>query len=75
MEYKPMKKSLRIEVDVSNLFLAPNHYISIRSGPYAVEVTCKDDGTFQVCADDETLISGIHSYKDIYPDLLKEDTE
>jgi len=44
------------------------------SGARSVEIVCKDDGTFQVCADDETLKS-VHRYEEIYgPDPFKEET-
>lgn len=69
---KPMKKSTSIEVDISYLHLEPGHFITINSGKYSVEVICRDDGTLQVCVDDETLEAGIHRFEDIYgPDPFK----
>lgn len=63
---KPMKKTIATEVNVSYLPIKAGHFITVISGPYSVEIVCKNDGTFQVCVDDETLKSGIHRYKEIY---------
>ena len=71
-----MKKSIATEVDISYLCIKPGHFITVVSGPYSVEIVCKDDGAFQVCIDVETLKSGIHRYKEIYiygPDPFKEE--
>jgi len=71
--YRPMKR-VTIEVDISHLSIEPGYFIVVASGPHSVEIVCKDDGTFQVCVDDETLKSGIHRYKEIYgPDPFKEE--
>jgi len=70
----PMQKIVTIEVDVSYLFIEPGYFITVTSGSRSVEIICKDDGTFQVCVDDETLKSGIHRYEEIYgPDPFKEE--
>ncbi len=75
-QVKPMKKTVTTKVNVSRLYIEPGFFITITFGSYSVEVICKDDGTLQVCADDETLKSGIHRYKEIYgPDPFKEEAE
>lgn len=72
--YKPMKKQVTTSVDVSYLFLEAGHFITVVSNKYSVEIVCKENGTFQVCTDDETFESGIHQYEDIYgPDPFKEE--
>lgn len=71
---KPMKRAFSTEVDVSFLCLEPGHYVHIHAGEHSVEIVHKEDGTLQVCADGETLASGIHSFEHIYgPDPFKDE--
>jgi hypothetical protein len=73
MNPKPMEKSYCGTVDVSSLYLKPGYYVHIQAGEHAVEVVYKDDGTLQVCIDDETLAAGVHRFEDIYgPDPFKD---
>ena len=73
MSPKPMKKQFSTEIDVSALFLEPGRFIHVQAGEHSVEIVHKEDGMLQVCADAETLASGIHSFEDVYgPDPFRE---
>jgi len=68
-----MEKSFSGKVDVSSLYLKPGYYVHIQAGEHAVEAVCNEDGTLQVCVDDETLAAGVHRFEDIYgPDPFRD---